>query len=827
MPRIERLEMQGFKSFAKKTIIEFPTNFSLICGPNGSGKSNILDSICFVLGRTSAKSMRADRLSQLIYNGDKPAEYAKVSLVLNNSDKIFPLEEEHITISRSINRKGVSIYKLNGNTVTREKIIEILRAGNIHPDGHNIILQGDITEIIEMSPIERREIIDEISGIAEFDEKREKAQKELSVVEERLKEATITLNERFAILKKLEKEKEAAEEFERLSKELDAVRATISKIRLTEAELGMKKLEEIIKEKSKICEELDNEIKEIDKSIEELEKKSSESTKQLIERKDEIELLRQIEQLKSEISRRKDRIEFIKTDNERLVQLKEKLSAFAIDTNPVIKEILKLGWSGIYGTFGSLIQTEEKYKTAIEIAAGQHLNDIVVKDIDTTIECIKYLKSKKIGRATFLPLDKIHPRNDSEVKKYLKENGVIDIAINLVKFDKKYYNAISFVLGDTLIIENIDVAKKIGIGNVRCVTLDGDLIDKSGSIVGGFYSKKKTFESLEIERIEKNINQNNLEMQKIIEEIKIAEEKLNELSKKQIARTSEFDDIQKMRTQTERLLLQLKMKRKELAENQLNISQEIQNFQLKKARLEAELENIKTEFSNFKEAEILKENDIIKLQSIENDLRIKINKLGPINMRAIEEWKKLKESYDEMSSKVNALLEERNKILQVIAEIESQRKNIFMQTLNGIAFHFKKIFKELCGGESNLKLEYYSENTEIQNLNEAGLIIEATPPGKKTLNIDSLSGGEKTLAALAFLFAIQQYKPAQFYVLDEIDAALDKPNSRKIAEIIKKYSETAQFIVISHNDETISAADCVYGVSMFNNQSKIIGIKMP
>ena len=106
-------------------------------------------------------------------------------------------------------------------------------------------------------------------------------------------------------------------------------------------------------------------------------------------------------------------------------------------------------------------------------------------------------------------------------------------------------------------------------------------------------------------------------------------------------------------------------------------------------------------------------------------------------------------------------------------------------------------------------------------------MIEASPPGRKVLNIDAMSGGEKTMTALAFLFAIQTFRPAPFYILDEIDAALDKPNTKKMNEFIKLKRKKAQFIVISHNDTTIQAADCVYGVSMEDGESKLIGIKMP
>ena len=235
MTRIEKLELQGFKSFAKRTLLNFPSNFSIVCGPNGSGKSNVLDAICFVLGRTSAKSLRADRMMEMIFHGSKnkpAADFAAVSLYFDNSAKDMPVEEDKVRITRKINRKGISIYKLNGRTVRRETIQEILRPVRVQPDGHNIILQGDVTNIIEMSPLERREILDEVSGIKEFDEKRNKTQNELMTVEERLKESNIVLTEKRANLDKLESEKKAAEKYQKLTKELDKLRASLAKRKL-------------------------------------------------------------------------------------------------------------------------------------------------------------------------------------------------------------------------------------------------------------------------------------------------------------------------------------------------------------------------------------------------------------------------------------------------------------------------------------------------------------------------------------------------------------------------------------------------------------------
>src|SRR3989338_208736 len=342
MPRITKLEIQGFKSFAKKTQILFPSNFSIIAGPNGSGKSNVLDAIVFVLGRTSAKSIRADKMLEVIFNGSKkssPAEFASVKMHFDNKDKKFPVEADEIEINRKVNRKGVSIYKLNSQTVTREKILEVLRAANINPDGHNIILQGDVTNVIEMSDLERREIIDDISGISEFEDKREKANKELMVVEERLDTTSVILGERENQMKKLQEEAKSAIEYNDLAKELDKLRASLAARRLGEAGEAMKILEEKISEK--------------EKETESAEKEFSSLTEKTISRAGDVSIIKEAEKLRAEIYAKKNKIESGEFDVKRIDDVIARLKdiaerALTESASGAVQAVLKLNRTGIY-----------------------------------------------------------------------------------------------------------------------------------------------------------------------------------------------------------------------------------------------------------------------------------------------------------------------------------------------------------------------------------------------------------------------------------------------------------------------------------------------
>jgi len=824
MTRIEKMEIQGFKSFAKKTLLSFPNNFSVICGPNGSGKSNLLDALCFVLGRTSAKSLRADRMMEMIFHGTKKrpsAESAKITVWFDNSAKEFPFEEDKVSVSRKINQKGISMYRINGRAETRETVQEILRPAMIKPDGHNIILQGDVTEVIEMSPLERREIIDDISGIREFDEKRNRAQRELLTVEERLKDSHILLNEKRANIDKLEDEKKAAQQYQKLTGELDKLRASLAKQRLQDAEEAMSKLDKKITEIT--SGEIDKELEAMDKEIDELEKKRDTISKRLFDRSKDIAIIKEVEKIRADINRKKDKIEMSETEIARISDLIKRLEIIKQkemegSVSRSVQEVLKLGWTGIYGTVASLSSVPSQYQTAIEVAAGPHFHDVVVSDHNVAIECVNYLKKNRIGRATFLPMDKIRPRDSKQLNKFLGKEGVVGIALDLIEFNMKYLNAFSFVFGETLVIDKIETAKKLGIGECRYVTLDGDLVERSGAIIGGFYSAKKVFTDTEdIKAYYSRREQVGKDIEILEGEIVKLNKELEQLMTEEQVGSKEVVEMQKERGLIEQKYESLRAKRKRLFEERMNSQEDVNKLRIKKARLEAELENLKLEFENYKKTETYQ----LAPSTLENKIREaidKINALGAINMKALEEYEQQKVVYDELKGKVDKLTEERNKILEIIADVEGKRKEVFMKTLEGIREQFKTVFSDLMKGEADLKL--------VGGL-DSGLLIEASSRGKTMTNIDAMSGGEKTLTALAFLFAIQKFRPAPFYVLDEIDAALDRPNTKKVVELIKKYSPSSQFIVITHNESTIQEAGCVYGVSIEDGESNLVGIRMP
>ncbi len=189
-------------------------------------------------------------------------------------------------------------------------------------------------------------------------------------------------------------------------------------------------------------------------------------------------------------------------------------------------------------------------------------------------------------------------------------------------------------------------------------------------------------------------------------------------------------------------------------------------------------------------------------------------------MRAIDECKAYEQEFDILSERVTALQTEKHEIEILIGQIEQRKKELFLSTLGQINEHFERIFHELFeGGTASLELE------EPENIN-SGLLIKANPPDKEPHLIDSLSGGEQTLVATAFIFALQEYQQTPLFILDEIDAALDLVNITRLARMLRYYAERIQVIVVSHNNETIRHADRAYGVTMKNGVSKILALKL-
>lgn len=484
MTRINKLVMHGFKSFANRTELVFGNEFNCILGPNGSGKSNVLDALCFVLGKAGSKGLRAEKSANLIYNGGKlknPAKQGEVSIYFDNSAKTFPVDAAEIKVTRIITASGQSKYRINDEPRTRQQILDLLSIARIDPDGHNIILQGDVIGFTEMPTAERRMVIEDISGISLYEEKKHKALLELDKVDSKLKEADLILTERGTYLKELRKDRDQAMKYKEMNDKIKQHKASYLKIQIDKSEEQQQSLEKQAggqKERldkiasiiAKLREEnsgLEAQLNEINstidkqsdtghsdasKDVENLKILLAKNTTQIDHYKDELNKIKKRRQdLENELRGVGNRVEELKETKEQLIKSKEKqLSERERIAQKIkqFKEKHKLDELGtIEGDIVAIDESLEKLQQAVHQLREQQQELIRKKDaiafqLNTIDEQIKKVAV----------IEKEHKQQIGELKKqreeFLQVTAKLNDALNDDSHMAKQISAIKLELAE-------------------------------------------------------------------------------------------------------------------------------------------------------------------------------------------------------------------------------------------------------------------------------------------------------------------------------------------------------------------------------------------
>jgi len=844
MTRITKVELTGFKSFRKPISIPFFEGLTAVIGENGSGKSNLFDAISFVMGRRSSQ-LRADRLEHLIFNGGeryKPEDSASVILHLDNQDHHFDSFLENgdrpasVTLGRRIT-KASSTYLFMGKSCPRSHIDAILESAKIDPDGQQLIAQGTITEIIKKSPLRRREILDEISGIAAYDEKRRKAIGELKDVKSKLNTHRVILAERRRRLTELAHERDAALEHQQLAEEL--IRIELS-IRHHQRKRAQAKLERARHEREGMGERIagmEESLTALDLAIENKEWEL-EGIREEADDDGHITLIKDLERLRSDLLHKQGEIDFKRQQAKNIQEMIEEVARIKATesartpqaqsgrpTSRAAEALLARKRGGVYGTVASLTKPKQGFEVAFETAAGGHLGDLVVDSRETAIDCINFLKQQRLGRARLLPLRRlVAPRKSLSSAEALRQSGVIDYAINLVEFDPKYRRALEYVLGDTVVAENLEALRDVD--GVRAVTVDGDLQSRGGALTGGWRpdpGKKQAPEpresdsSFDTAKKRQQISKLNREIEALRSEVEQLHAQVEELEERVDAKREEGSRAKGAATTRSEELKALREQRRETYQGLENLRRAITRYEREEAEATVELEAMGPDEH---EEDYYAEGSVRDLERSIEGIKRKMRRLEPINMRSIDEYAEQEEAFLQFKERVDALEEEKAEIERLIGQIEERKRERFLDTLSQVNQHFDSAFRKLFdGGSASLKLD------EEGNIS-SGLIIRANPPDKEPHVIDSLSGGEQTLVATAFIFALQEFQDAPFFILDEVDAALDMMNAGRLATMLREYAQRMQVIVVSHNEETVRHASRAYGVTMRHGVSQVLALDL-
>lgn len=606
-----------------------------------------------------------------------------------------------------------------------------------------------------------------------------------------------------------------------------------------------------------------------------------------------------------EIAKLKDEIFYLErnlnTDKSNLSLLQDyEKNQVGFDTS--VKEILKLAWKdeAVHGIIRDIIELDDKFEQAIEVALGKGLQNVVVDDKNVAAKYIHLLKTQHLGRVTFLPIKEITGRNRILLK---KREGFYGCAVDILRYEDTYEDLISYLLGNVYLVDSLEIANKMYHEfpkSSRIISLDGDLMIIGGAITGGesrsknnqagILGRKKKIERLELS-VRDNSNRFKAMMSKYQENLQRVEE-LNQdyhttknafsdlKSKEKLTldmiqiHTKQLEDMdENRRLELEKIQNLTKQKQdkisaylqeiaglkknnefaqENISKNQLQIeeiSNQIEHLKSEQERIRSKRKEDESQIGEWEAAlnEMLSERnkadiDRVRLESkrenilqnlwdsyeigyldaithkIEFDYsqsvtRIKqlksgIKKLGDVNLASIEEYREQSQRYEFLSTQRKDLSESIVKLKSLIREIDHQMRSDFMESFERIRQNFQESFQSLFGGGS-VDLELKSEDVL-----SCDIVINAQPPGKKLQNLDLMSGGEKSLTAIALLFAILGTSPSPFCILDEIEAALDDVNIFRFSEFLKRYSQRSQFIVITHRRGTMEIADAIYGVTM-------------
>jgi len=883
---LEKLEIQGFKSFANKNLLVFPgmldksrRGITAIVGPNGSGKSNVADSVRWALGEQSMKTLRGKKSEDIIFSGsDKKSRLgmAEVSLHLNNEDRQAPLDYSQIILTRRLYRDGNSEYLINSSRVRLLDIQILLAKTNFGQKTYSVIGQGMVEGFLNTSLAERKEFFDEATGVKQFQIKRDDSLNKLSNSYANLNQAKMLLSEIEPRLKSLTRQVNKLKKRDELASELKEVQLNYYGKLWQEIndKFSQANKKILVAEKNKL--EKEKKLAPLNKELEQLEKQAATATGY----EEWQEKLRQAENQRDMLNKKLAKLEAeleLKLEasgqfdlawlsnkkrelNQELEEINEKIE---IIFKNIDSEKLKLG-----------VLEEEKSNTNDKI---NRLNDKLINSGsfiagNETSQIIKELKR------LFNKLAEIEIKDDLvKIRALAKEiRQEINQLIKLAEASREKDN-LEIVRQDLIALtrKKEETATRLNESNLRIlawseriklikergVKAEQELAEISQKLAG---DKKLAHGDSETAKEEINpvrdlsLNGVKKKLAPLVEKIKELKEKIDNFNTSQEERRSRLFNRQK--------------NLQSLQEEINSLLSELNELKINSARQETRLEDLETEIrNNYGNLKEIKEHQVsapvdqtLALEKI-NFLKRQLDQIGGIDPEIEQEYLATKERYDFLDEQVKDLTKAIAALEKIIKELDLIIKERFDKEFKNISAKFEEYFKILFnGGQAKIikiMAEEASEADDKKNNNLetgvsangqaatsdkvgidlkrikflqkhnatglAGIELQATPPGKKIKTVAMLSGGERALTAIALICAIISSNPSPFVVLDEVDTSLDEANSERLAKILDNLSHKIQFILITHNRASMRRANILYGITMGDDGiSKLLSIKL-
>ena len=802
--RLNSIKLSGFKSFVDPTTVTFPSSMSCIVGPNGCGKSNVIDAVRWVLGESSAKNLRSDSMSDVVFNGSssrKPVSKASVELFFDNKDGRIGGEfssYNEISVRRSIELDGQSNYYLNGTSCRKRDVTDVFLGTGLGPRSYAIIEQGMISQLVSAKPDEMRGYIEEVAGISRYLERKKETESRIKRTRENLSRLEDLREEISRLLHKLQRQAKAAEKYSQLRKDENKAKQFL---------LASKWLDI-----SKIVKAKEKEVKDQELKVEEINSAKNTSDSEVIElRAQQIELQSEMDKVQQEfysfgadISRVEQELALKK---ERVREIEEKLNTNSMQIDSRKEELQALNKSKEH--VKSNIDSIDSELQKIKEGKGDELNLEESEKIESSwlafITQSKLIISK-LERNIGSLVESLNKKSSLGIIKEL-ESEVLELKSE-IELLKEEPTKLTKLTQDFLSNSSED-AKQQRINLIDKTNKFADLQAKFASLTSEdkhANTKLKDLESENLTLVNESQQLNNpiSEIQTNLEELLsqrlIVENKLLE-SRKAIEECNE--SIHKIERE--------KIEKEQLA---ISLREALENFRLEKQAstiegdnlvgqikdLDGDLNSLLNELDESKSSEDLASD----LESIEN----KISRLGAINLAAMEEFEQEEKRKELLDSQHQELMDALETLQNAINKIDKETRTTFKDTFDKLNLSLANSFPKLFGGG-------HAEFVMLgDDLLSCGVGISARPPGKKNASVSQLSGGEKALTAIATVFAFFELNPAPFCMLDEVDAPLDDLNTMRFIDLVEDMSQRVQFVYISHNKISMEKSKHLMGVTM-------------
>ena len=833
----KKIQLNGFKSFADKTNFLIEEGLTGIVGPNGCGKSNIVESLRWVMGETSAKSMRGSGMEDVIFSGTSnkaSKNIAEVSIDVENKNNEGPVQYrdlDQISVRRKIEKDKGSKFYINDKEVRARDAQMFFADLSTGAHSPSMISQGRIGALVTAKPTDRRAILEEAAGISGLHVRRHEAELRLGAAENNLKRADELRRQQEKQLANLQKQAEEASKYKLITEEIKKIEAGLYYLKLIEIDKEIRIENEINNEAEGDVEGFNTKLSEIENLIKSATDKVSPLREKNIENLSRIQRLNlELQSLDEENTRTQDEIESIKKSLQTLDEDISRERGIIIDANSNEKR-LKEEKTDLIEIDSKYFETEKLSNEELEDAKNKlkeeqkAVDEVVtniaegsinisvgpIKNVKNSINRVKELiDSNEINQAVTL-LDRCNMELDNFLNDLKNERSreellsVNEKSQNIKQLQEKYADAYS----KNQSIKNESIKR-----NERIKTIETEveswknLLSNSEKMVGELTDRKNKL----LDQLKELDNQPKIQAERkgqISENLRIS-------NKEKIDNDSVIDETDKQIENLRSQLNEIQEQSIQIRERKASSGATIEGLQKRKSDL---LDRINSEL-NLTEENILENSNLNGVEDLPNPVdqedtldkkKQEREKLGSVNLKADEETSKYEEEIKKMEQDRSDLVTAIVKLKDSINELNQKGRERLIEAFEKVNRKFNEVYTKLFNG-GNAKLELVDSDDPL----EAGLEMLVSPPGKRLQSITLLSGGEQALTALSLIFAVFLTNPSPICVLDEVDAPLDDANVTRFCSLLEELIKitNTKFIIVTHHALTMSKMNRLYGVTM-------------